>query len=185
MSPNRQVHGPDADHSEGRATSVMTASMMQPTQRSVPLETAIQKRKDPAKSIQPSSAICEFPSSMPALSKSEIPPTHVLLFAADVYFKYCYNHPYSLFHEGRFRQRLAAGEVPEYLIWAFLASSRRFSAIPHHHFEGGDSVGALAKRSWDTFNVPWDGPKNADEALAIMQTVILLVCVEHTGKWKS
>ncbi|KEF59065.1 uncharacterized protein A1O9_03908 [Exophiala aquamarina CBS 119918] len=159
----------------------MTAALMQPSQSLIPRETTILTSNEVTKCIQPTSNISSIQSPMLAASKPVLPPAHILLFAADVYFKYCHNHPYSLFHEGRFRERLAAGEVPEYLVWAFLASSRRFSTIPHHHFEGGDSVGSLAKRSWETFNVPWDGPKDGEEALAIMQTVILLVCVEHTA----
>lgn len=163
----------------------MTAAMMQSPQPLIPIGTTIQTSKEGTNHIHPSSNIPSIPSPILVSPKPALPPPRILLFAADVYFKYCYNHPYSLFHEGRFRQRLTAGEVPEYLVWAFLASSRRFSTIPHRQFEGGDSVGSLAKRSWETFNVPWDGPKDGEEALAIMQTVILLVCVEHTGKWKS
>jgi hypothetical protein len=162
----------------------MAAAMMQPSQPMIPLETPIQPSNDLTKCTQTSTNISSVRSTMITPSKPALPPSHILLFAADVYFRYCYNHPYSLFHEGRFRQRLAAGEIPEYLVWAFLASSRRFSTIPHHHFEGGDSVGSLAKRSWETFHVPWDGPKDGEEALAILQTVILLVNVEHTGKRK-
>lgn len=162
----------------------MTAAMMQPSQPSVPIETPISRSNDLTTSTQTSTNVSAVRNAMIVPSKPALPPAHILLFAADVYFRYCYNHPYSLFHEGRFRQRLAAGQVPEYLVWAFLASSRRFSTIPHHRFEGGDSVGSLAKKSWETFNVPWDGPRDGEEALAILQTVVLLVNVEHTGKQK-
>jgi hypothetical protein len=115
-------------------------------------------------------------------SKSPLPPTHVLLAAADIYFRYCYNQPYSLFHEARFRQRLAAGQVKDFLVWAFLAASRRFSTLPHHDFEGGDTVSNLARKAAAAFVVPWSGPANADEALSVLQYTALMVTVEHTGE---
>lgn len=155
----------------------MNAAMLQPSRTAGSLETSTMSGREEMKT--PKSTQLTIPTS------SALPPPHILLFAADVYFRYCYNHPYSLFHEARFRHRLVNGEIPEYLVWAFLASARRFSTIPHHHFEGGDSVGAFAKRSWETFNVPWDGPKTGEEALSILQTVIILVTVEHTGKWQN
>lgn len=165
----------------------MTTAMLRSSQPVVPLETPIhpscEEMKTP-RSTQPSTNASSHVNVTAPLAKPGLPPPHILLFAADVYFRYCYNNPYSLFHEDRFRQRLANGEIPEYLVWAFLASARRFSTIPHHHFEGGDTVGDLARRSWETFNVPWDGPETGEEALAILQTVVILVTVEHTGKWE-
>src|SRR5687768_13322362 len=47
--------------------------------------------------------------------------------AADLYFQYCYNQPYSLFHEQSFRQSLASQTLPDYLCLALMATASRFS----------------------------------------------------------
>ncbi|VUC32646.1 unnamed protein product [Clonostachys rosea] len=107
------------------------------------------------------------------------PPVHTLLFAADVYFRFCHNQPYSLFHEATLRHRLASGQVPTYLAWAILAAARRFSSLPDLHESISEDPLSLTKLAWDSLDLPWEGAKNDQEAVAIIQTIVLLVNIEH------
>lgn len=166
-------------------TMASSSSLIEPLASHVPPTSANAEKAYQQSHQQPTSITDITTSHRAARRTPALPSKNVLIFAADIYFRFCYNQPYSLFHEERFRQRLSAGDVPEYLVWAFLASSRRFSALPNHEIEGGDSVSALAKNAWDSFIVPWAGPANAEDALSIMQTTVLLVSVEHTGKLES
>lgn len=110
------------------------------------------------------------------------PPVHTLLFAADVYFRFCHNQPYSLFHEATFRQRLVNGEVPDHLVWALLAAARRFATLPELHPQLPDDPLGLAKLSWENLKLPWNGVKDDQEAVSVIQTIVLLVNTEHTCK---
>lgn len=163
-----------------RAIDTSTTLSDHPSHATPPVRTSTEM--DNSASSQPN---CDAPvteGTETEVPKPILPSAHILLFAADVYFRFCHNQPYSLFHEGRFRQRLIAGSVPDYLTWAFLASARRFSSFPHRDFEGIDNVTALSRRAWETFPVPWQGPSNAEEALSIMQAIVLIVSVEHPGE---
>lgn len=108
-----------------------------------------------------------------------LPPTQTLLVAADHYFRFCYNQPYSLFHEATFRQRLAAGEVPEYLLWAFFGAARRYLGLLQPEPDGLDDAVTYAKIAWERMELPWS-PSPADEnVLPVLQTIILIVSNEH------
>ena len=99
--------------------------------------------------------------------------------AADLYFRYCHNQPYSLFHETSFRNKLALGEVPTHLLFALLASTVRYSTEPY--FE--DKVAAVstyAHQSWKAIVMPWNGIQS-DAELSIVQTILLLAIIDYTG----
>ena len=111
---------------------------------------------------------------------SRPPPMETILSAADVYFRYCHNQPYSLFHEESFRNRLAANEVPQHLLFAFLASAVRYSTDPYYE----DKVGAIstyAKLSWKALVLPWNGIES-DAGISTVQTILLLAIIDYTGK---
>lgn len=59
-----------------------------------------------------------------------LPPIDHIRSAADLYFRYCHNQPYSLFHESSLRHKIEVGEVPTHLLFALLASTVRYSSDP-------------------------------------------------------
>lgn len=112
-------------------------------------------------------------------SIASLPPTHTLLFAADVYFRFCHNQPYSLFHEATLRHRLSTGQTPVHLAWALLASARRFSTLPDIPESLSADPLTMAHLSWECMQLPWSGAKSDEEAVQVCQTIVLLVNVEH------
>ncbi|KAF4963728.1 hypothetical protein FSARC_8276 [Fusarium sarcochroum] len=119
-------------------------------------------------------------NSYPAQSPEvERPQLHTLLFAADVYFRFCHNQPYSLFHEPTFRRRLKNDSLPDYLVWAFLSAARRFSSLPVAQLKSVDDASVYAARSWEFIKLPWDGTASPEEIVAIVQSIILIVSTEN------
>ncbi|KAJ4215041.1 hypothetical protein NW759_010070 [Fusarium solani] len=110
------------------------------------------------------------------------PPIETLLFAADVFFRFCHNQPYSLFHEATFRQRLVSGELRPHLVWALLAAARRYSSLPNLQLNDPDDAQFYAKKAWDCMKLPWSGGVSDEEVVPILQTIILIVNVEHPCK---
>ncbi|KAF5551844.1 transcriptional regulatory [Fusarium mexicanum] len=93
--------------------------------------------------------------------------------AADLYFQYCHNQPYSLFHEETFRHRLVAQTLPEYLCLALLATASRFSQSTRPLLLCADQAWELAiKRS--TANI------DSAESLMIAQTIHLLCVIDYS-----
>lgn len=107
---------------------------------------------------------------------------HTLQLAADIYFRFCYNQPYSLFHEATFRQRLASGDLPEYLLWAFYGAACRYSRLIQQGTASREDGLPYIKIAWDRMQIPWNPSPNDREILPVLQTLILLVSNEHPGK---
>ena len=109
------------------------------------------------------------------------PPIDIQLRAADVYFQYCHNQPYSLFHEQTFREKLTACQVPFHLLFAFLASVVRYSTDAYY----GDKIDAIAtytRCSWKAIVMPWNGIED-DAGISIVQTMLLLAIIDYTGDY--
>lgn len=106
---------------------------------------------------------------------------HVLLSAADLYFRYCHNQPYSLFHEASFRKRLAATTVPRYLCLAFLATARRYSGLDHLQIQDAEGVSARATEAWNCIVLPWTTEIGNEAAISIVQAILLLSVIDYTG----
>lgn len=112
---------------------------------------------------------------------TRLPPMAVIRSAADLYFRYCHNQPYSLFHEESFRNRIEMNEVPAHLLFALLASTVRYSGDPFFHDKHG-AVSSYAQQSWKAITMPWNGLQS-DAELSIVQTILLLAIIDYTGKW--
>ncbi|KAK6381500.1 hypothetical protein LTS17_004558 [Exophiala oligosperma] len=123
---------------------------------------------------------------LPSSQYNKLPPLDVILGACDVYFRYCHNQPYSLFHEESFRDKLSSGDIPTHLLYAFLASTIRYTEDPYF----SDKVAALAayaNLSWKSIVMPWNGIQS-DGELSIVQTILLLAIIDYTdgrthGSW--
>lgn len=102
-----------------------------------------------------------------------------IIGAADIYFRYCHNQPYSLFHEESFRNRLVSNEVPQHLLFAFLASSVRYSTDPYYE-DKVSAISTYAVKAWKAMVLPWDGI-GTDVGISIVQTILLLAIIDYTG----
>ena len=113
---------------------------------------------------------------------TDLPPLEVIRSAADLYFRYCHNQPYSLFHEATFREKIETGEVPRHLKFALLASTVRYSN--DSSFENKIvAVSNYAQQSWKAIAMPWNGIQT-DTELSIVQTILLLAIIDYAGMSK-
>ncbi|KAM5356874.1 hypothetical protein ACJ41O_003520 [Fusarium nematophilum] len=119
------------------------------------------------------------PGLPPNQPEDILPPIHTLLFAADVFFRFCHNQPYSLFHEETFRRRLVAGELPNHTVWALLAAARRYSSLPDLQLNASDDALFYAGKAWECLKLPWDGGMSDEEVVPVLQTIVLIVNIEH------
>ncbi|KAF5662717.1 transcriptional regulatory [Fusarium heterosporum] len=125
----------------------------------------------------PSPAILQTPLTIPPII-TERPQLSSLLFAADVYFRFCHSQPYSLFHEPTFRQRLAEDSLPTYLLWGFLSAARRYSSLPDTQTRTADDASSYAAKAWECIDLPWTGTAAPQKVLNIIQTILLIVSTE-------
>lgn len=107
-------------------------------------------------------------------------PFSVLLDTVNVFFVYCHNQPYSFFHEGNFRQRLANDELPDHLLFAVLSSAIRFST--HPFFEGSlyEASITYANKSWKSI-VASCFAANQVADIRTVQTITLLSIFDFTA----
>lgn len=111
---------------------------------------------------------------------STMPSFDTLLSAADVYFKYCHNQPYAVFHEQSLRDKLANGTLPTHLMLAFVATAIRFSPDSQFGDDRFRAIEAYAAQSWKSIVLPWNGLENAAE-VSTVQAILLLGVLDFTG----
>ncbi|KAL5381303.1 hypothetical protein DPSP01_007294 [Paraphaeosphaeria sporulosa] len=134
-----------------------------------------------SQSEEPSGVVLDGTQDFTAL-----PSKDILRSTADLYFKFCHNQPYSLFHESSLRQRIELDEVPTHLLFALLASTVRYSDDPYFEDKSA-AVSAYASQSWKSIVMPWNGIQSEPE-LSIVQTILLLAIIDYTdgrtqGSW--
>jgi hypothetical protein len=109
-------------------------------------------------------------------------PSPVILATVDVFFQYCHNQPYSFFHEENFRKRLSAGQIPDHLLYAVLATAIRFSYHPFFEGRTNEAAVAYANRSWKSIVAScFLGGEGAD--IRTVQTITLLGIFDFTGRF--
>ncbi|KAL6415967.1 hypothetical protein AUP68_00174 [Ilyonectria robusta] len=129
--------------------------------------------------VSPEDMPVSIPEREENTTENTLPPVHTLQAAADVYFRYCHNQPYSFFHEPTFRRRLASGELPTHLVWALLSAVRRYSSLPDLNLKSEDDAMVYAARAWGCLKLPWGGVPDDEDALLVVQTIILIASTEH------
>ena len=115
------------------------------------------------------------------LDDSSTIPIHWLTLAADVYFQYCHNQPYSLFHEASFRKSLVNGTVPRYLCLAFVATARRFSTPGSFSKQDADTICMFSKEAWKQTMLRLVDDIEPKEVISILQTIILIAVSDYSG----
>ncbi|KAN0091869.1 Fungal specific transcription factor domain containing protein [Hyaloscypha variabilis] len=109
-----------------------------------------------------------------------LPPQEVLHDLIDVYFARVQNQPYSFFHERSFREKLALNSLPEFLIFAVLASALRFSSNPYYGESQSEAIKLYASESWKLIVSVWFGPES-DPDIHICQAMTLLSIIDFTA----
>ncbi|KAJ5204619.1 uncharacterized protein N7498_005498 [Penicillium cinerascens] len=113
-----------------------------------------------------------------AVLNNQLPPPYIVRTAADLYFRYCHNQPYSLFHEGSLRNKIELNELPKHLLLALVASTVRYSSDLFFSDKNA-AVSAYAHQSWKAIVMPWNGIQS-DAELSIVQTILLLAIIDYT-----
>lgn len=101
----------------------------------------------PRQQTPPWSAARPDPGSSSKLF-SQLPPSPVLKSLVDVYFANCHNQPYCFFHESSLRRRLAAGQLPHYLLLALAATAVRYSTNDYFKDRQLEAAEALSRAAW-------------------------------------
>lgn len=118
--------------------------------------------------------------SEPVPSQAPDVSPEVLSALVDTFFGCCHNQPYSFFHEGTFRRRLAEGVIPTHLILAVMASAVRFCNHPQFPGCSTEASVAYADRSWRLILA--DGLTGGRVAqVSTVQTIALLGLFDFTG----
>ncbi|KAH8587353.1 fungal-specific transcription factor domain-containing protein [Bisporella sp. PMI_857] len=111
---------------------------------------------------------------------SVLPPSEVLATLIDVYFSRCHNQPYSFFHEQNFRIRLVEGKIPDYLLFAVMATSLRFSTNLYFQGELQEAAASYARESWSQIVSTWFATES-DPNLHICQAITVLSILDFTA----
>ncbi|KAF2708441.1 hypothetical protein K504DRAFT_306967 [Pleomassaria siparia CBS 279.74] len=115
-----------------------------------------------------------------------LPPPAIIHAAIDLYFRFCHNQPYSLFHEKNLRSKIESDELPTHLVFALLASTVRYSTNPFFN-DKTIAVSGYVSQSWKSIVMPWNGIQSEAE-LSIVKTILLLAIIDFTdgrtqGSW--
>ena len=108
-----------------------------------------------------------------------LPSLDIIRAACELYFRFCHNQPYSLFHEPSLRNKIELEELPSHLLFALLASTVRYSSNPFFEDKKATAVSAYAAQSWKSIVMPWNGMQSEGE-LSIVQTILLLAIIDYT-----
>ncbi|KAK1704218.1 fungal-specific transcription factor domain-containing protein [Colletotrichum lupini] len=111
---------------------------------------------------------------------STFPPDSVTQSLVDTFFQWCHNQPYSYFHEGSFRQKLADGQLSKCVLLAVLASSLRFSEHEYYRDNRSNAIEAYAREAW--LSVLGDHMTVEDSChLEVAQATNILAIIDFTA----
>ncbi|KIW04919.1 hypothetical protein, variant [Verruconis gallopava] len=104
----------------------------------------------------------------------------VLTAVIDAYFTCAQNQPYSFFHEGNFRRRLAQNELADHLVLAVVASAVRFCHHPRLPADTHEIAVSYANKSWKSVVSNCFGNSKSSN-VSIVQTIALLALFDFTA----
>lgn len=120
------------------------------------------------------------PNSSEPVSFRVLPPQSVMDSLINLYFERAHNQPYSFFHEESFRQHLELKSLPDFLLFAVLASAIRFSSDPYFSESKSEALRAYASESWKLIVAVCFGPES-DPNIYYCQAVTLLSIIDFTA----
>lgn len=111
----------------------------------------------------------------------DLPPYWIAQSLIDTYFLHVHNQPYCYFQEENFRQKLADGLIPKYLVLAVLASALRFSRHGYFKSKSQQTMEAYAKEAWAIIVNEYLTDGNSPE-LSVVQTAALITTMDFSGQ---
>ena len=123
-----------------------------------------------------------FASPQDCLMSKRGPTSHILTSAADIYFRFCHNQPYSFFHEATLRCRISSDQLPACLGWALVAVARRYATISDFTLETQDDALRCAEYAWSCLDLSWGGTASDGDAVTMVQAILLIVNIENPGR---
>ncbi|KAG4412802.1 hypothetical protein IFR04_014065 [Cadophora malorum] len=126
------------------------------------------------------SATAVPPHNATASSFRILPPQPVVDSLINLYFERAHNQPYSFFHEESFRRHLELKSLPEFLLFAVLASAVRFSSDPYFGDFKSEALRGYASESWKLIVAVCFGPES-DPNIFYCQAVTLLSIIDFTA----
>lgn len=101
--------------------------------------------------------------------------------AVETYFMYCHNQPYSFFHEPSFRAQQGYRTIPQYLLYALLAITMRYTHVSSLGPKSDDITQALVKSAMrDIVAQCFDSPEGPD--YRTVQAMTILAIHEFIGR---
>jgi hypothetical protein len=89
-----------------------------------------------------------------------------------------------MFHEDNFRLRIADGSLPDYLLFAFLATALRYTTDSYYHGTQAQAAEEYAKQSWHCIVSQWCAIETAP-GICIVQAITLIAELDFTGTTTS
>ncbi|KAJ3560206.1 hypothetical protein NPX13_g9383 [Xylaria arbuscula] len=114
------------------------------------------------------------------ISFAGLVPQPVILSLVDDFFRCSHNQPYSFFHEQSFRRRLSDGLIPNYLLFAVLATAVRFSSHPFFESQAHEAAITFANKSWKAI-VSSCFARDEKATIMTIQTITLLAIFDFTA----
>ncbi|KAL2822117.1 fungal-specific transcription factor domain-containing protein [Aspergillus granulosus] len=100
--------------------------------------------------------------------------------ASDIFFQHYHNRPYTLFNPTLFRRKAAAGHIPRYLQFAFIATAVRFSSQLQWKQRKQRTIDSYAQASWEMIMSSPDGLGDSSD-VSVIQALALLAIIDATA----
>ncbi|KAL2834004.1 fungal-specific transcription factor domain-containing protein [Aspergillus pseudoustus] len=100
--------------------------------------------------------------------------------ASEIFFVHYHNKPYTLFHAALFRRKAAAGQIPRYLQFAFIATAVRFSSQLQWKQRKQSTIDSYAQASWEMIMSSPDGLGDSSD-VSVIQALALLAIIDATA----
>ena len=98
----------------------------------------------------------------------------------DTYFSRCHNQPYAFFHESIFRYRLDTGQLPDFLVFALLATALRFYTGPYYGEQQQEALKQYANASWRFIAAHWVAAEEVP-TIEVVQAITFISIIDFTG----
>ncbi|KAL2784296.1 fungal-specific transcription factor domain-containing protein [Aspergillus keveii] len=108
--------------------------------------------------------------------------TQVFNEATTIFFQHYHNKPYTLFNAPLFHRKAAAGQIPQYLQFAFIATAVRFSSQIQWKQRKQSTIDSYARASWELIMSSPDGLGDSDSSdVSVIQALALLAIIDATA----
>lgn len=111
---------------------------------------------------------------------STLPSKTIIQALIDAYFQYSHNQPYCYFHESTFRQKLDAGDIPEFLMFSILATAVRWSDHDFFLHRHADAIQSYANIAWKQIIAKYLSSQQTLD-ISMVQATAMLGVIEFTG----